>query len=223
MRRYLPILSGLALLLLGGLVHGVWTGRWGGSEALNAAAARVDSVPLAVGEWQGKSLAADAEAFAQAGARSYWVRQYANERTQGTVTALLMCGAWGKIAVHTPEICYQGAGYDMVSEPVRQRVDVQGGPPAEFWTARFRKPGPGGATALRIFWGWGAGENWSAPDRPRWTFAGSPFLYKLYIVRDVTDDTAADELARSLEFLPAFLPEVRKALSPSPMLPGEKL
>jgi hypothetical protein len=209
MRHTLPIFAGFALLLFAGLVHGLWTGLWEESRALQDAATRVEQVPLVAGEWKGREMPIDHEAFAQAGARGYWMRSYIEGRTGESVTVLLMCGRWGKMAVHTPDLCYRGAGYEVAGEKVRQAVATPAGP-AAFWTARLRKPGAG-ATALRIHWAWSADGSWRAPDSPRWTFAGSPFLYKLYVVRDVTAEgdrpgtATGDPSQRWLEhFLPVL-------------------
>jgi hypothetical protein len=209
MRKTLPLLTGLALLSLAALVHGVWTGRWQPSHALEEAVARVRDVPLSFGDWRGEELPPDREAFARAGAVGYWMRQYRNGQTGEAVTVLLMCGRAGKMAVHTPDLCYGGVGYEVVGEPAREAVPGVS-PAAAFWGARFRKPGPAGDSALRIHWGWRARGAWEAPERPRWHFAGAPFLYKLYVVRDATAD--GPEGDASLPFLQALLPELEKTL-----------
>ena len=122
--------------------------------------------------------------------------------------------------VHTPDLCYSGAGYEMVGEPARARIATAGAA-AAFWSARFRKSGPAGDSALRIHWAWSTGAAWEAPERPRWRFAGAPFLYKLYIVRDATAD--GPEGDPSLPFLQAFLPDLEKTLFRQNRASAEKL
>ncbi|MCC6417639.1 MAG: exosortase-associated EpsI family protein [Gemmataceae bacterium] len=221
MFRTLPILTGFILLLISGFVHGLWTGRWETSAALENAVARVTQVPTTLGDWQAKELPVDHEAFAQAGARSYWMRQYTNRRTGEGVTVLLMCGRWGKMSVHTPDLCYRGAGYEVAGEPIRQAVVTPAGR-AEFWTARLRKIGAGATSALRIHWGWSPDGTWSAPDQPRWTFAGAPFLYKLYIVRDATADGNGGGADANMRLLEVLLPALQRTLF-APASPGRKL
>jgi hypothetical protein len=223
MRRSLPILVASALLLLAGLVHGLCTGRWRPSDALKAAAARVQTVPLTVAGWKGEELPVNPGDFAQAGAQGYWMRSYTDARGDA-FTVLLMCGPWGKMSVHTPDLCYRGVGYEMVGEAVRHKVTVPGGEaPAEFWTARFRKQSSAGTTTLRICWTWTADGRWQAPEQPRWSLAGSPFLYKLYVVRDVTREPESATSAAELAFLEALLQELRKSLFAPNAPPGDKL
>src|SRR5579864_1510783 len=119
MTRLLPWLTTMTLLLSVGLVHGLWSERWQSSEALATACARVGDVPLEIGDWQGKDVMVDTEAFAQAGARSYWARSYTHQHDGSTVLAILMCGRAGRMAVHMPEVCYRGAGYDLWEAPAR--------------------------------------------------------------------------------------------------------
>jgi hypothetical protein len=172
---------------------------------------------LQAGDWKGQEVNPNHADFAQAGAVGYWVRLYRNAQTGEAVTVLLMCGPAGKMSVHTPDMCYGGAGYELVGGQAREAVSPSR-PPEEFWSARFCKPGPAGESVLRIRWAWNAGGAWHAPERPRWTFAGSPFLYKLYVVSD--EEAGGDA---NLRLLQALLPELRTALFAPAAPPGEGL
>jgi hypothetical protein len=210
MSRALPVATVLALVLLSGLVHGVWTGRWQPAQGLDAAVARLDRVPLTLGGWQGQPLELDPKHVAQAGLSGCWMRRYTNGPNGPAVTVLLMCGRSGPVSVHTPDICYGGAGYDMVGKAVR--VSAEASPPAEFWTARFRKDGAVVPTYLRILWAWNADGAWQAPDSPRLTFAPFPVLYKLYVLRELGRADEPLEEDPCLRFLGQALPELRQAL-----------
>jgi hypothetical protein len=104
--------------------------------------------------------------------------------------------------VHTPDVCYGGAGYEMLGAPARCEVaPAGGGPPAEFWVARFRKEGLGERHQLRIFWAWRPwGGAWQAADNPRLAFGRVPALCKLYVVREMTspDEPLEDDPALGL-------------------------
>jgi hypothetical protein len=204
MTRLIPWLTALTLLLTAGLLHGIWTERWQPSTALSEAADRLHNVPLDIGDWQGKDIEVDAEAFAQAGARSYWARTYSRRDGDGTVLAILMCGRAGKMAVHTPEVCYRGAGYDLLDTPTHAVVRDDG----TFWNARFAKQA-GSIAELRLYWAWGDGEVWQAPSNPRWELRGRAFLYKLYLSHERTGPDDTDVTA---DFLPQLLPELHKVL-----------
>src|SRR5206468_1613206 len=137
------------------------------------AVARVEQVPLTLGTWKGKTLESDPDSFAQAGALGYWTRTYRDGPRACTV--ILMCGPSGPMSVHTPDVCYLAAGYEMAGTPAHLSVPADGDQPAaDFLTASFRRQGAASTTSLRIYWSWRTGGPWQAPDSPRLTFRGAP-------------------------------------------------
>jgi hypothetical protein len=209
MTRLLACLTALTLLLTAGLLHGLWSERWRPSGALEEAVTRLQDVPLHIGDWDGKDVDADPEAFAQAGARGYWARSYTHRHGGGSVLVILMCGRAGRMSVHTPEVCYRGAGYDLLETPRPTTLrDEAGNPSGTFWNARFAKQA-GTTGDLRLYWAWGDGTDWQAPTNPRWDFRGRPFLYKLYASHEISGPNDADSTA---EFLRQLTAELKKVL-----------
>jgi hypothetical protein len=209
-------MTALALLAVSGLAHGLLTSRWQPSEALAAARSRVPLVPLTIGGWQGRDLPTDPEAFAQARAEAYWMRHYQEGPDGPGVTAILMCGQTGPLAVHTPDICYPSAGYAMTAPETHIDIPLPGAKrPAQLWTAVFRKELPTGSNQLRLFWTWNASGSWQAPASPRLAFAGEPAIFKLYVVHELV---AGEPLDRdlALEFLVQLLPALNKTLFSAP-------
>src|SRR5947209_2940525 len=117
MNRFVALVTALVVVLASGLVHGLWAERWTPATSLQMAAARVEQVPLDIGDWKGVSADADPAAFAQAGARQYWARSYVNAKKNLSLLVILMCGRPGRMAAHTPEVCYRGAGYETTGMP----------------------------------------------------------------------------------------------------------
>lgn len=213
MYRYLPIALVAALLLADGFVHGRWTNRWQPSLELQAASARLERVPMVLGDWQGEALKPISERETQqAGFTAYVNRTYKNYQTGAVVNILLACGRAGPIAVHTPEICYRGAGYQ-VAAGKSKRVEKAGGMTAELWQANFTKGDPSSPLQLKVLWCWNKGDAWKAPDNPRMAFAGNAALYKLYVVQEtMRDDQEASKACA--DFLGALLPQLNRSLFP---------
>jgi hypothetical protein len=202
--RWTSLLIATGILLASGLlVHSNATD----SGELEAAAARVAEVPLVIGSWHGTDDASDAASFSQAGAKSYWMRTYVHEESKASLLVILMCGRSGKMAVHTPEVCYQGAGYELVGAPKAYAWSAE--TPQRLWTARFDKK-VGRPAQLRLYWGWNAQGNWEAAASPRWQYRGEPFLYKLYVSQERASETDA-----APDFLRQFVPVLHKTLFPS--------
>jgi hypothetical protein len=209
MRRQAAILIALLILVVSGLVHGSWAERWSPATALDEAAARVPKVPLEIGDWKAQTIDADPAVFFQAGARQFWMRSYASASKKTALLVILMCGRAGRMAVHTPEICYRGAGYEMDGNPTAW--SVPGADLGTFWTARFTK-GSGALSDLRLYWSWSAGGSWQASVNPRWEFGGEPFLYKLYVSHDAPG-TATHSSDAVQDFFRHFLPTLRETLA----------
>ncbi len=213
--KRLPVILAFVMVLSSGLVQAWWKDNARKSRNLAEAVARVQLVPWEIGPWKGKPLEMDAKEFTQAGAEGFWMRQYVHRSK--SVTVLLMCGRAGRMAVHTPEFCYQGLGYQTVAAPVRQDIPSRPGREGDqFWTARFTKQF-GMAGDLRLFWGWNAGAGWQAPSSPRWEYRGVSFLYKLYLVNDTNAGQRVENEA-GFAFLKQLLPELEKTLFPGPRL-----
>jgi hypothetical protein len=212
MFRPAPVLTALALVAASGLAHGLVTGRWHNARDLEVALARVPLVPRDIGAWHGRDLDADPEAFTQAHADAYWVRRYEDRSTGSAVTVILMCGPAGPLAVHTPDVCYRGAGYEAAGPVTAVEVPLPGGSAAHLWTARFAKDQPSAAGQLRLFWTWSADGTWSAPSWPRLAFAGRPALYKLYVIQEQPPGGEPAAGGPALGFLPRLLPALSQSL-----------
>jgi hypothetical protein len=205
--RAISFLVATGVLLASGIACHLLAGD---SEQLDAAAARVADVPRVVGDWQGHDEEVDETAFAMTGAKSYWTRSYLNKRTKDTVLVILMCGRPGRMAVHTPEVCYGGAGYELRDQPSVVGVKDLAG--SQWWHATFTKKTVA-PQSLRLYWAWNSQGNWEASAAPRWEFRGKPFLYKLYVSRDTSQQPALSAQADpTLDFLRVFVPVLQQSL-----------
>ena len=212
--RPLPLVAALVALVVSGLVHGFWTQRWHTSAALDGAVARLHAVPMQIGSWQAANVEVDPEPYQQTRAVGYWMRRYS--KGPEAVSVILMCGRAGHMAVHTPDICYRGAGYEMIGEAAKYRLS--GPRPFEFWTATFRHPGKAASPDLEIYWTWRGDDSWLAPSSPRLTFGGQPYLYKLYVVREKASEAGRDSV--TADFLTELMPALESALfSPRALAP----
>lgn len=224
MKAALPIGVALGLLLVGAVVNGYWTDRWGasyGDEQLQDYVARMKTVPKKFGDWEGKDQESNEENEMQLKAAHivYAVqRNYTNTKTGQSVSVFLATGPQRHLAIHTPNSCFVAAGYVQTEAELQFPVEIEPehgvGEPmkAEFYTARFRKDESAGSDYIRILWSWNAGNGWLAPDTPKMTFAWEKALYKLYIMGQVQergDDLRTDP---RVQFVREFIPVLDKAL-----------
>jgi hypothetical protein len=209
MKRAILAAGACLALVAAGLVHGFWTDRWATAPDTAAAAARLDSVPLVIGEWEGT----DKPTQAGPGVVGCVQRFYHSRARNVTVVLMLVVGRPGPIAAHNPEVCYGAGGY-----AVGQRREVRvgrGARAARFWTADATKTKVADQENLRVYWAFNSGQGWVAPADARSAFLlrhRFPVLHKLYVQRTLAgpEDGGRDEPCEA--FLRAALPELEKAL-----------
>jgi hypothetical protein len=212
MSRIQASMIAIVLLAVAGGVHGMWTGRWVGGAERAEATQRLAAVPLHIGDWDGEDHEMEERARTVAGIDGYLMRHYTRRSTKESVSVLLVCGPPGPVSVHTPEVCYGGAGFTLTAPPARTDLALAGVPQAPFRTALFRKEGVAAPEQLRIFWSWYTGSRWATPDRPRWTFARCRYLYKLYVINPTPAADGPVEQDSAARFLRLLLPELEKDL-----------
>jgi hypothetical protein len=220
MTHNLPIVAALALVISVGVVHDRHTGRWSQPRAVAEAVARLGQVPATIGDWSGESREMDPAAMKRAGIDGYAMKVYRNARTGQMMSVLLVCGRPGPISVHTPDICYAGAGYEQSGPAEVASLGGGAGDAAAFREAIFAKPAAVVPSVLQIYWSWNAGRGWQAPGNPRVSFAAAPSLYKLYLIREATSagELAGDEtaLAFARDLLPRLDPVVGRVTGDDP-------
>ncbi|NQT41374.1 MAG: hypothetical protein HQ581_28050 [Planctomycetes bacterium] len=277
MKQHMPLVmvaaAAIVLIVLGSIVQGLLTGRWGSgsSEELDRLAAAFENIPLEIGDWEGEKLPiqnseytidvvddssitdpvlevrsnledkvlfegplsglkeaypAAARLYDQnrlemkaAGAVGSFSARYANSSTGRTVTVRLICGMSRDVAIHTPEACYPGAGFESQGETEDIAIDGSDWK-SNFFTTVFRKTERVGVQRLRVFWAWNVGATeaapngaWEAPKYPRLIYGPRKPLNKLYVISETPESEQADDNAAH-DFAKVFLPKVSDALFP---------
>jgi len=223
--RYIPAISGLAILVTSGFLHGFSTDRWGHDDDLNHAAGRLDNLPQTLGqggEWASEPVPVDSKQMKQAEAVAHFSRRYV-KRGDGTtsnegaaVNVLVLCGRMGPIAVHPPTVCFTSTG--LQQEKPEARFVVTGpedAPLGEFFQAVFERNVDGVPMRLQTFWSWYGPDGLQAPDNPRLAFAGENYLYKVYVTSLISGHEQPLDESACAEFLRVFVPALRQHLNPA--------
>jgi hypothetical protein len=195
-----------------GFFHGRWTRRWATPYAIEAGVAALRRVPLTLGDWRGRPFELGREQLAVAEIDGYVARRYTDVRGVA-LTLLLVFGRPGPIAVHTPDVCYAGAGFESTEPPAERTLRLgPDGRVARFRYAAFGKTNSVAPVYLHIYWAWSSDGTWEAPDDPRLTFASRQALYKLYVISETATAERRPEDDPSLTFLQTLLPELERDL-----------
>jgi hypothetical protein len=215
MRRLLPALLALGIVLTSGVVDGVFTGRWVRSEALEASVERMKTLPAVVGDWVGTDAELGEAQVARAGFAGHLYRRYRHRGSGQEVMMLLACGRPGPISVHPPEVCFGGAGYQLLGPKETETITCDAAPgKAVFFTGKFGKPQSASPDQIRLYWSYAAKGDWQAPSAPRLSFGWQPVLFKLYVGRNLSPTEKTTQRDPCIDFIQELVPEVQKNFFP---------
>jgi len=214
MKRYIPLLSALPLLIAFGIAEGIWSDRWKPSVRVEDAVQRLQGLSLTAGDWEAEEQELDPREVKIGELAGYIMRRYTNRESGAAVSVFVACGKPGPIVAHRPDVCYGGAGHEQTAESARQKIDLDGMPAAEFFHADFRKSNVVIAERLRIFWSWSGDGTWVASDSPRFSFARFPFLYKIYVVHPTLAADDQGDQDPAIDFIRVFLPQLQEKIFP---------
>lgn len=207
MMRWFAASIGSIALIVCGIVHGFWTDRWAPPVETRTAAARLDTVPMELGDWFGEAIEVK-EGEAGRGVAGCIKRRYVQRSTGAAVSIVLVCGRPGPVAIHTPEVCYGANGF-LIGSKDRAEVGASGD---NLWKADALRTSASEETRLRVYWAWNGGDGWRASPDARRQFVRAPVLHKLYVVRELSSLSETSRAEPCEEFLRVLLPELRKRL-----------
>lgn len=210
--RTLHLVIIAAFLVVSGYVHGKWTNRWTGGSGDVVGKDLLSGLDSPIGNFQPGDFQQvnPAELPPKTQCHS---RRFQPLKSGKQVLVSLTSGSPGSVAVHTPDVCYLGAGWKLRSAATRQTIALADGGVADFWTADFTKTSATGIETIRVRWAWSADGSWQAPDYPRLKFSRAPILYKLYVVHNLSEE---DDLTREdpyRTFTAALIPILSRQLN----------
>jgi Protein of unknown function (DUF3485) len=207
------ILLGIALIITTftvGFLHGQISGRFGPTPDVKSAAEKLQELPHSFGSWKmvkEEQLAKEAAEVLHC--YSSVQRVYVHEKSGVQVSFVILFGPVGPISVHTPEICYSSQEYSVATQRVAMIVPATEGENDQLWDLRLKANRVTGQP-LRVIYGWTSNGTWQASQRPRFSFAGQHYLYKMQLAVAVPPNESNHAYCE--DFLKAFLPALRPLL-----------
>lgn len=200
------------VLVLGGLIQGIWTNRWDRSHSLLILSERMKSIPLSQGLWVADEIQINQKDLLRTGVNSSYVARYENQETGTATLVMVVAGLPSEIAAHTPEDCYPTAGYAL--GPIQNVTFMYEGRIATLKTADTVPPAESPELGrLRILWCWNDGSGWKAPENPRITYVHTAALCKVYLISsidEIGDDNQISVLEENLGY--SLLPQLERLL-----------
>lgn len=206
---------GTALAMVAGATYlqGRMTDRWSGrnvtAELKQAAMLLESRFPERFAGWETvEEIAASPRELEKAGAVGHISRVYRNDRGKAALSTFVVCATPRDASGHTPDRCYPGAGFEIAETEHRETVPLTDGREARVFTGTFRRAGQ----TLRVFWTYGVGGEWVAPQIARIELADAKAVYKLYAIIDETPLPPGVGSRVCRKFLAELLPSFDAAL-----------
>lgn len=203
----------VAIVVSSGFAAGWFSNRWDQSEEAEAIAKSLTTLPEACGKWRLLSeTKLDPEIIDMLACTGYVNRSYRHLDTHDTVHVAIVAGPPGRIAVHTPEICYASQGFHLEQPPLRRAITMPNGGREEFTFTSFLPdaPGPEAESKLIAYHAFSDGGAWQAPEHPRFAFGGLPYLMKLQLAGRTNAGSQPGLPDPCRDFLEALLPALQR-------------
>lgn len=212
-RTILPILL-MAILLTGGVAHGLRTDRWSSlsEEQIAEAGEKLKQFPLRVGNWE--DIAGRKIDTAER-TETNVARNYVNRINGNSVSVLLNCGRARSVSqFHTPDQCYPDHGFTVAGRTRTAKVTLHDNTECRFNVSDFKKGEGSTAQYVRVFWAWSGDGNWTVNEQPWLTLARYRVLHKLYVTHGVaTPDEPIDE-GPGMDFIRDVVPIYSEVVFP---------
>jgi hypothetical protein len=156
-------------------------------------------VPRVMGTWQaaaGADTKLDPDVAVTAGASDHVARDYIDEKTAERASALILYGLGNLVSLHTPDICYPAAGYQLVKGPIDRSITVPGitGPVRYRWAIYMKRVGRVSRYEEAYCTFRHRGEWLPETARSRWKmFRYDPGLFKIQIARSISSLSESGE------------------------------
>lgn len=223
MVKFIPLGAVLVVTLIAGTVyHAKLTDRFSppDSELLAQFTERIPQLPKVIGDWEGQDELISDKEFALTNCTAYISRRWVNKKTGQVVSTYVVSGTARHITIHSPDWCYQGAGFKMDSKPSNYDLlyDENDSKTATCLTTVFRKSlptQPDAETVLRIFWTYSDDGNWQGPNAwggAKAFYAGRPAMYKIYFTANATGQDPDAAASPVLQFAKDILPTYNNIL-----------
>jgi hypothetical protein len=142
----------------------------------------LDELPMSYGPWHGKDAKMDSEVARATGASGMVSREYVNERTGVRLSVVVLYGPASKVFIHSPELCYPGAGFRAVEGPLIQKIAV-GERKLPFASLLYEKGFGSVRDRRQVYYSWGFGGRWSPAALKQKEVDRLPGMFKVHVER----------------------------------------
>jgi hypothetical protein len=161
----------------------------------------LSEIPNVLGTWRSVGEGhLDPETLKLAGSSDHVLRDYADSKTNQTVSVLVVYGLAYSVFGHSPLVCYPAGGYQGVGKVDDHEFSLAGSAtPIRYRTALFSKTVASVTRSYEVLWSFWHAGSWLPDVSDHFkTFRSSPALFKIQIQCPVSGNSSERAAVESL-------------------------
>lgn len=148
----------------------------------------LEEMPMNLGPWKGQATKLDPQVAAGTGSVDNVFRRYVNQLTGAAVDVIVLYGPTTNMFIHSPEICYPAAGYQLGAGPDARMIPIGEGRSAPFRALVYTKGDSGVSIRQEVYFAWRYLGRWSPDVGSHKRFERIPGMYKVHVAREVGEN-----------------------------------
>lgn len=149
-------------------------------------------LPMTIDAWKGRNATMDPLIVRGSGSTDIVTRRYVNQKTGVSLDVVILFGPTSDMFIHTPELCYPAAGYDVLSGAVERPIAVDGMGTIPFRSLAFTKGEGGLADTQEVYYSLWYDGRWTTQSTSPKASQRIPGMYKVQIARRISDRERRD-------------------------------
>jgi hypothetical protein len=170
-------------------------------------------LPLTIDVWKGHDAAMDPRIVRGSGSTDIVTRRYVNQRTGVSLDVVVLYGPTSDMFIHTPELCYPAAGFEILPGTVERPIAVEGAGTVPFRSLAFVKGEGGLADTQEVYYSLFYDGRWTTQSTSPKASQRIPGMYKVQLSRRISSRERRDLDNPCEPFLASLVGEIEARMA----------
>ena len=149
-------------------------------------------LPLILDAWKGRDAEMDPRIVRGSGSTDIVTRRYVNQKTGVSLDVVILYGPTSDMFIHTPELCYPAAGFEVLPGTVERSIPVEGTGSVPFRSLAFTKGEGGLADTQEVYYSLWYDGRWTTQSTSPKASQRIPGMYKVQLSRRISSRERRD-------------------------------
>ena len=172
-------------------------------------------LPMTIDAWKGQNATMDPRIVRGSGSTDIVTRRYINQRTGVSLDVVILYGPTSDMFIHTPELCYPAAGFEILPGTVERPIAVEGtgAETVPFRSLAFTKGEGGLADTQEVYYSLFYDGRWTTQSTSPKASQRIPGMYKVQLSRRISTRERRDLDNPCEPFLASLVGEIEARMA----------